>query len=156
MEPVDDEEGDTSSESLNQSSAASPAPAADWAQAARRGQRLSDVTAKGASQAPQAKQAQAGSANTSAHVVLTSFPKLTWTPIMRCTDGLVGRFLAKCQCTNREVGADFTARSGSLKQCKSGTRQGRKPLFPGNAYSTRDLHVTNVESTPKGSLSGCR
>ena len=62
MEPDDDEEGDTSSESLNQSSAASPAPAADWAQGARRGQRLTDVMAKGASLSPQAKQAQAGSA----------------------------------------------------------------------------------------------
>ncbi|BDA48940.1 hypothetical protein COCOBI_13-0500 [Coccomyxa sp. Obi] len=62
VEPNDDEEDDTSSESSSQSSAASPGSAADWAQAARRGQRLTDLTGKGASQAPQTKQAQAGSA----------------------------------------------------------------------------------------------
>ncbi len=66
-----DQEDDTSSDPSNQSSAASPSSAADWAQAARRGQRLTDLTAKGASQSPHTSQAQAGSAgrgNTGASV----------------------------------------------------------------------------------------
>ncbi len=48
MEINDDEEGDRAAESPSESPAASPGPAADWAQAARRGQRLTDLTAAAA------------------------------------------------------------------------------------------------------------